>query len=42
MNDFGELIASGSFSGGMYAFSFFVNYFGQKLTDRSIFMFDEV
>ncbi|XP_018392477.1 PREDICTED: uncharacterized protein LOC108771635, partial [Cyphomyrmex costatus] len=42
MNDFEELLGSGSISGGLYAFLFFVHYFGQKLTDRSILMFDKV
>ncbi|XP_011861331.1 PREDICTED: uncharacterized protein LOC105558330 [Vollenhovia emeryi] len=42
MNDFGELLACVSFIGGQYGILFFANYFGQKLTDRSCLIFDEV
>ncbi|XP_012217767.2 odorant receptor 49b-like isoform X2 [Linepithema humile] len=41
LDDFEELLAAGSFIGGQYGFLFFANYFGQKVTDRSILVFDK-
>ncbi|XP_039311541.1 uncharacterized protein LOC113003314 [Solenopsis invicta] len=42
MNDFKELIGSVSFIGGQYGFLFFVNFFGQKISDRSFLMSEQV
>ncbi|XP_011687004.1 PREDICTED: uncharacterized protein LOC105449450 [Wasmannia auropunctata] len=41
MTDLEELIGAVSFTAGQYGFLFFVNYFGQKLTDRSFLIFDK-
>ncbi|KAH0945378.1 hypothetical protein HN011_009607 [Eciton burchellii] len=41
MNDFEELIASGAFIVAQYSYLFFANYFGQKITDRSILIFEK-
>lgn len=41
LDNFEELLAAGSFITGQYAFLFFANYFGQKVTDRSILVFDK-
>ncbi|XP_019696762.1 uncharacterized protein LOC105182721 [Harpegnathos saltator] len=39
MNDWEELMASGSFVLGQYGYMFTINYFGQKLNDRSFYVF---
>jgi len=42
MDDLTELIGAICFIAGQYSILFFVNYFGQKLTDCSFLMFDKV